>query len=521
MNSRALLAVVALALLARPAFAQDEPSAKSRIVAVSLFKNGLAVVKRQVQITEPGSYRLDVAPDAVHGTFWVESSVTVETALRMRDVEVDDKEVPEGNLQEIFSGRKITVHFTGDKMPAVTGTVPRLKSPKVDDDGSGRYYRGVPERFLVLKTAKGTTYVSPSEIATIDVEDGVKVTRRKPVLVLTVPQDAKKPTIYVSYLAHGLAWAPSYRVDLSDAKKLSIEMATVLRNEMADFTDAEVTLISGFPSVEFANVSSPLDAETSWRRFFQQVASRGSGREEAIMHQSVMANAVRPERSPRFDLAATPEGEGVDLHFESIGRRTLLEGEALSLVLGKAQAEYERVVEWRVASVDGPYARREPTRDEMWDAVHFRNPFKFPLTTAPAMVVQDGKFNGQRTCYWTNVGEDTNLRITKSLSLRTRCEEEEDKARAPERVVVGRHDYTRIYLKGELVVNNHRKEAVKVYIQYAVRGTILAAQGDPRISVREGTLTELNPLRDVLWVVTVQPGEEKHLTYSYSTLVDR
>ena len=117
------------------------------------------------------------------------------------------------------------------------------------------------------------------------------------------------------------------------------------------------------------------------------------------MSNSIAYNYRQPR--PRVNLSAVPEGEGVDLHFEPIGKRSLKVGEALSLQLGKAKADYERIVEWTMAAGS----------NEMWDVLHFKNPFKFPLTTAPAMVVENGKFNGQRTCFWTNAGEETNLRI--------------------------------------------------------------------------------------------------------------
>ena len=128
-----------------------------------------------------------------------------------------------------------------------------------------------------------------------------------PVLVVTVPKGEgdKKPVVYVSYLAHGLAWAPSYRVDISDPKSLQIEMSAVLRNEMADFADAEVSLISGFPSVEFANVSSPLHAQTAWTRFFQELAGRGVTHQDVLMNQAV-SNQHQFVPPTRLNLAATP-----------------------------------------------------------------------------------------------------------------------------------------------------------------------------------------------------------------------
>ena len=113
----------------------------------------------------------------------------------------------------------------------------------------------------------------------------------------------------------------------------AIEMAAVIRNEMADLDDAEIKLISGFPSVEFANVTSPLSAHTTWTRFFQEVSGRGQGF-DALRHQDLALtnNAMFNQRDlvrPRIDLGATPAGEGVDLHFESIGKRSLLRDEAV------------------------------------------------------------------------------------------------------------------------------------------------------------------------------------------------
>ena len=68
--------------------------------------------------------------------------------------------------------------------------------------------------------------------------------------------------------ARGLAWAPSYRIDTTDPKSLALEQRAVIRNELADLTEAELRLISGYPSVQFAHVHSPLSPRTTWGTFF-------------------------------------------------------------------------------------------------------------------------------------------------------------------------------------------------------------------------------------------------------------
>src|SRR5262245_36294675 len=81
-----------------PARAEETP-ATGRIVSLGLFKNGLAIVKMEVSVPGPGTYRLDEVPNPVHGTFWVQSDVPVETQVRNRLVEAPSDQPGSGNLQ--------------------------------------------------------------------------------------------------------------------------------------------------------------------------------------------------------------------------------------------------------------------------------------------------------------------------------------------------------------------------------------------------------------------------------------
>ncbi len=531
MRPRVLLLTLAVTLVlsARPAAAQEkadqEATAKSRVVSVGLFKNGLAVVKREVTVPGPGTYRLTTDAEPVHGTFWIESDGKVEAAVKMRDVELPRHISALVDLQEELGGKKVTMTFRNEKLAPVTGTLLKIarkpsNEPPVPPELAPQH---AGERFYILQTAKGRLYVSPGEVASVladEVSD--KVTQRRPVLVLTVGKAAKQPTIHVTYLAHGLAWAPSYLVDTTDPKALSLEMAAVIRNELADIEGAEFRLISGFPSVEFANVISPLAARMTWERFFQAIQHRGQPQDALLSQQAlVLSNSMVPV-GPRFKLGATPQGEGVDLHYQAVGKHTLLRDEALSLTVGKAKAAYEPVIEWRVgtSAVAHKYGGEARMQDEMWDVLYFKNPFPFPMTTAPAMVVRDGLFNGQRTSTWTNVGEEVHLRVTKALSVRATSVEQED-SRPNERVAADGKTYTKIYLKGELVMNNHRKQPVKLIVRHTIRGEILEIEGNPRVQAREDTLESVNRAHDAQWLVSLQPGEEKHFNYRYSVLVYR
>jgi hypothetical protein len=527
MRTKSLVCLLAL-VLASPAGAQ-EAVVKSKIISAGLFKNGLVVIKREVLVSGAGTFRLDAFPEPVHGSFWIESSGKVDVSVKMRDVESPMHVEGGVRLQNDLAGKTVTIYFRNEKLPSVTGTIVKMaKQEQPEGLAAPVIERG--GNFLVLKTIKSHTYINPADIAMIQTTDAdEKSVQRKPVLILNVEKGDKKPSVYISYLTNGLAWAPSYHVDISNPKSLAIEMATVIRNELVDLQDADIKLISGFPSVEFANVTSPLSARTNWTKFFQEVTGRSDGRDDATLRQVSLNNSFANVSNfdysarPKLDLGATPAGEGVDLHYEPIGKHTLLRDESMSLSIGKAKADYERVIEWTVGT--SAVARkhggeRHGVKDEMWDTLVFKNPFKFPMTTAPAMVVENGKFNGQRTSFWANVGEEAHLRVTRSLSIRALSKEESD-SKPNERIVMDDRNYTKIYLKGELTMSNHRAQAVKLNIRHAIRGVISEISGEPKLIDREESLEDVNRAREALWTVNLNPGEEKKLNYKYSVLVYR
>jgi hypothetical protein len=531
-TTRAVALALVAALHATPAGAADETPVKGKIVAVDLFKNGLAVVKCEVTLGKPGSYVLENVPSPVHGTYWVEGSAAVETVMKVRDVEVPVAETTPGNLQDDFAGKKVTIHFRGANRPPVVGTMLKLKPAKDEPLPAVRGYAALEttaaSRFLVVQTAKGRAYIEASDISSVEAEDaGDKVVRRRPQLVLTLGASDKAETkVALRYLTHGLAWAPSYRIDITDPKTLALEQNAVIRNELADLTDAEVRLISGFPSVQYAHVRSLLAARTNWATFFSELSNREWQYADATSNSVATQQSIGNFRHHNPGLGAIPTGEGVDLHYQPIGKRTLAEGDTLALSVAKGKAEYERIVEWLIQDTRDEYGRhtgRERGDDDSpWDALKFKNPLTFPMTTGPATVTANGSFNGQRTSYWVNAGEETVLRVEKALSVRTRAiETEQQKADGSGRdfIWIGGRQYRRTTVEGELAVSNHRKESVSMVIRRRFSGELVAAEGNPTTSLREEGVFSINKRNEMVWTMALKGGEEKKLKYSYTVLV--
>lgn len=533
MTFRAIAIGLGLCLLGNPLLAQDRAATikasdtatvKSKIVAVDLFKNGLAVVKREATLGKAGVYVLDDVPQPVLGTYWIETAGTVDTLVQMRDVEVPVTETTPGNLQEDLAGKKVTIHFKGATRTPVAGTMMTMKPKKFEE---------APSKYLVLDTDRGRAYVDAAEVASIETYNvGDKVIRRQPRLVLTLSDTEKAETkVVIHYLTHGLSWAASYRIDITDPKILLLEQHAVIKNELSDLEGADVRLISGYPSVQFAHVRSLLSPGTSWAGFFQELGTMGarmpSGFDNRIATNTILRNDFMGYASP-VALGAIPTGEGVDLHYQPIGKRSLKEGDALSLTVAKGKSEYERIVEWLVPDTRNEYGvhdGRGGGEDDgtAWDALKFKNPLSYPMTTGPVMVTANGAFNGQRTTYWVNAGEETILHVGKALSVRTRSLEHEqlqnDGGKGRDLIWVGGKQFRKSVVEGEIDASNHRKETVPMVIRRRFSGELIQAEGTPSSSLREEGVYSINKRNELVWKLPLKAGEERKLKYSYSVLV--
>lgn len=529
----------------------------ARIIAASVFKNGLAWITQQLEVPGPGDYLVGDPPEPAHGTFWIDSAARVEISRVTR--ETGDPVFEAGrrdDLQRTLAGQEVTVHFAVANVPPVTGVVaspavtlarpgtisghdpsddpawPLLSArPRFDRDPAATPGDG-PGGLLVLATPTGTAYVDLDRVAAVLASGRPIVARQpRPALRLRVTATTRHPEpIRFSYLARGLSWAPAYRLDVSAPNRLKLRQNAVVRNELAPLHDVEIHLTAGFPNLQFAHVSSPLNGETTWATFFRQLANPNDrslhprGR-EMVMQQAVMSNVAPDDPGP---LDAIPAGEGADLHQQPFGRVSLAVGEATMADVESGEADYERIVEWRVPDTrhaDGRLVQRgyggdDPEWDDApWDALLFRNPLPFAMTTGAVLVVADGRIQGQGMVGFANRGEAVSVRITKALSIRARAHEQEEPG---ERglVYIGGNDFRKVTVNGSLTINNHRREAVKMTIRRRFSGELVHADANPACTLREEGVTSVNRRQELRWTLSLTPGEEKTLQYTYHLLVD-
>ena len=544
--------------------APNETIVTPTVDSVSAFKNGVAVIRASFRVEKPGVYVWQRPPPAIHGTFWVESDLKLDVRSTARMLPA-----PEGvlvatpGLQQELAGHSVdvTLKATGGGPPVTLHG--RVWSPPADvpirtwDTNFATlagayggwpysYYAAAgrnivvgtptglpgPGMFLILENKAGDRqYISADSIASINVDGAVKRQQPEqtaPVLMFEITDPPKEPaTVQVSYLARGFAWVPSYRLDLQDEAKMKIRMGAVVRNELIDLRDAEVRLISGYPAMPYAHVDSPLWATGTLANFFAQLNNKSGGAGAAVVTQNMIASNSMPFNpgAAGGDAAEAKEenAAGVDMHFESIGHRTLSAGDSLSVDVGTAECSYERVIEWVITDKHDPSGRyRERSElkedeDQPWDALRFANPFPFPMTTGTAMTVEHGDFRSQGTSYWLNPGQHGTLRTGKSLTLKVEATENEDET-ARKSVKFDGRQYWQHTMQTTLRMESFRDRAVKVIVRAQFTGDLVSAAGKPEKRNRPERQHDLNSPRELEWTVTVPEKAASELQYSYTYL---
>lgn len=529
-------------------YAEEEKRVSSRVLSVQMFKNGIAVVQREIELSGAGTYYLTELPEPIHGTFWIESNAKVVTQYTQRMVEVLPHEISTENFQESLAGKQVLIHLHDEKIPPIEGTIlsttsqkewSRVYQPNRPNHPYEHYYpqlgyqtTSTSKNVLLIETATSIIYLDSSKIAYLAVLDKKgSFTKKLPVLLFQVePVEETPAKIHISYLTKGIAWAPSYAIDISNPKILNIQQKAVIKNELESFSNVEMSLISGFPGIQFSHVSSPLSLRTNWASFFNQLnATPGRSHSSSlnvVSQQALTSNFASNATSA--DTSAIPQGEGVDLHYQNIGSYSLAEGDSLAVQIASAQAEYERIIEWVIPDTRNAYGQMvrdyewnqnpEKYEDATWDALRFKNPFSFPMTTGPVQISAKGRFNGQSMTTWVNVGEETILRITKALSIRTRQTEYEEEGQR-EVLNLGGRNFRKTVVKGEILANNHRNEIVTLLIRRQFSGELLQAERSPKTMLLEEGVYSVNKRNQLTWTITLKPGEEVKLGYRYNVLV--
>jgi hypothetical protein len=505
---------------------------ESKIVKVDLFKNGLCIIERIVDLPDKGEWEVLDTVEPIHGTFWTESDVPVEAHCVKKEFFLEENtcnnklfDRHRTVMYDILLGRKIRYHHQSRDETTV-GVVESIDSSN-----------------LLLKTETGFALLKVDNaymIETLDKAENLPVLRKVKIPVLNlsvrgVQAEGKCFPVKVKYIAHGLTWTPSYKVDIATgAKKLKLTQKAVIRNEVEGFENADTRVISGFPHVVFGTVRSPLKEDLS--AFFNQVNS--AGRDTPGYYTGTVATGINYRYSERTQFTTQETGSAADLHFLPLGKLSLGKDEAMTLSLGKGDAEYAEIALWEIPDFREeygsyiPYERRrnkdKSMEDEVWNILRFTNPLGRSLTSAVVTCWRDGNFVGQDTLSFASPKEEVSVRTNLSASIRVKALEEErpvDKNRKISKIPSAQEkEETRYYegsvyykrdVEGTLRISSQRAEEATMEIRNDISGEFLDSDLHAEVIADENSLLNLNPGKVLIWKIVLKPHEKRTIKYRY------
>jgi hypothetical protein len=169
--------------------------------------------------------------------------------------------------------------------------------------------------------------------------------------------------------------------------------------------------------------------------------------------------------------------------------------------------------------------------------VRLSNTSKYPLTTAPALIISNGRVLAQGLMTYTAVGAKVDLPITAAVDFQVKKSDLEVK-RTPDAIQENGNHYARIDMTGKVTLTSHRTQPTEVEINRYVLGTADGAENGGKVEKLntfespESLTTDNSPswwssyswpywwnhfngVSRVTWKLTIDPKQTLELGYSW------
>ena len=525
----------------------NSPAPLPKTVAVAAFKNGLAFVLRQGEVPlSSGTGVISPIPSATLGTLWLAPATPGATLDQVIATRFNIPSVlPISSIPGILqanAGKTVTVtyqnkDFTGeiiglqDSAPDAAGLVPVSTTPDLRPR----------QDYLLLKASSGLLAVPLAGIslASLPADAVLRETLDQPATALrfTIKGGAQKEKLTLGYLEHGVGWTPSYLISLDNDKTARITMQAVVTNDAEDIDNAELFFVVGVPNFAYSDTLSPMSLQQSLVDYMRN-AELSAGRKQfggimnAIAGQQFdsLKSANEPASiSLASSVSAMPGAPEEDLFLYNRSGVTLARGERASYNVFSENVACEHLYTWEIADqphVDayGNAIQSNPNVpdagriDTVWHTIRLKDSTRFPWTSAPAFVISGNKPVSQDTLPYTPKGASSSLRITVATDIRASHDERET-SRQQDLTHRRGYNYDLVAIEGTLKVKNYKSGEVHLSIGKTVRGKVTSQSGQGKsVALGDGIVSD-NPSTHLTWDITLKPGEERALTYSYTVWI--
>jgi hypothetical protein len=556
--------------------------AKMPVKEVTIFKDGHALLLHagKMPVDSAGNVLLDNLPAPVLGTFWPYSN---DPAVKLSAVVAGERRIVVNHttlaIPELLRAN-IGAHVVVKTDTDYEGTIVDLPARGIDElratDPTTVVKLPQDGELLLLKTGAGTKVLNIAQIQSLIFEGDYKTTssREETRTLLTLklqwPDNQPKPQADVGmmYLQKGIRWIPSYKISIDGNGHADVQMQATILNELTDLDDVTANLVIGVPTFAFKDTTDPIAIQqvvAQLSPYFQANAASGYAMSNAIMTQGRMGEQ---QHGGGFggggggggapaggDLDLGPEVTGSqkneDLFVFTVKHITLKMGERMVIPVTQFTLPYTDVYKLDIPitppqeifrSLDTQRQAELATlfhSPKVMHTLRLTNTADMPITTAPALLLRDGKVLAQSMTEYTPQKASLDLPVTAAVDVLVTKSEKETK-RTPNAVNWEGSEYARIDLEGSLKLTNHRTSPITLEISRSILGEVDTADNDGKtdmLNVFEDQSflpnagdnqpnwfggynwpywwNHFNGIGRVTWKATLDPGKDLSVKYTW------
>lgn len=511
MAQAGLLAMAAFPLTAANAPQTTTDASRLPVRAVTVFKDGHAFVVQEgpATVDAAGDVTLDQLPTPVMGTFWAysgdtNSRVTSVTAGQ-RIASVERTALSLSEMIDANPNAKVVIMETNAQRydATIVGFLTRSTEELAATSLPGARPQ-LPQKSdqVILQTELGAAVVPVGRIASIIFKDPPQKKaaqdefRNYLRVHLEGAAKAKSPapSIGLTYLQKGIRWIPSYQVDLDGNSNAVVKLQATIVNEMIDLTNVTLNLVVGVPSFAVKDQIDPIAIQESAAQLSQYFQAHPNPNRpgwdnnglnfanNAMTSQAVNYQINQPVPDAANSSVDLPEGaKNEDLYVFTIHNVTLKKDERLVLPISVQTIPYHDVFTLSVPVAPPSELGRNfgsPQQQEMArllnspkvkHKIRLANTGAQPFTTAPALLLRDGRVVSQGLMTYAAPGASADLTLTDAIDIQVKKTDSEVE-RVPNGLVIHDNHYFRVSLKGKLHLTNRRSQTTEIEVKRCVLG---------------------------------------------------
>ena len=478
---------------------------------ITVFKDGHAFVLHEgkMPVDTDGNVSIDYLPRPIIGTFGAYSAnagvkltavVSQKRVVPIKRTALTIPELIEGNV-----GAKVRIVEAGlaPYETTIVGIPTRSTEELSSTDPPGSPEK-LPERgsIVLLKYEGGVKAVPISRIQEVTFLDEPRLQladeQFRDMMTLKLDWSIRKPQenadVGMVYVQRGIRWIPNYRIDIDGKGNATVKLQATIVNELADVEDVKAHLVIGVPKFAFENTVDPISLQQTvaqLSRHFRPDSQSAYAFSNMIMTQQVRMperHVDVPDSGETLDLGPEVAGSGKneDLYIFTLEHVTLKKGQRMVVPITEYELKYRDVYVLDLPFGPPPEVRHNLNNQQqaqlarlyhspkVMHKIRLDNDAKYPLTTAPALILRQGRIIAQGMTTYTAVGASSDVELTAAVDISVdKLDKETD--RIPDAVKWDGYSYARSNLTGTITLTNRRSDTVTLEIRRSILGQIDSA----------------------------------------------